>query len=275
MDMAQPNHSYLLNTALPAERARLAAVQAELDPGTIRYLERLGVGAGHRCLEVGGGAGSIAAWLSARVGSTGSVTATDIEPIHLTALARERSNVEPLRHDILVDPLPEAAFDFVHVRWLLHHLVEPQRALAAMARALKPGGWLLAEELDLGSIALPEDAPEDWKAVVQRFVGALSAMLAKRGGSYRYGRQLLAHVRATEVVDVEGEGRVSLGCEGTALTTNLRFTIQILRDALAALGLFSSDDADALFALTSNPAFVWMGYTTIAVWGRRSAGVTR
>jgi hypothetical protein len=54
------------------------------------------VGPGWRCLEVGSGGGSIAAWLCDRVGPDGSVLATDLdieellEGVQPVALDRER-----------------------------------------------------------------------------------------------------------------------------------------------------------------------------------------
>ncbi len=41
-------------------RQRLRGLERLLDPGTIRHLEALGVGAGWHCLEVGAGGGTIA-----------------------------------------------------------------------------------------------------------------------------------------------------------------------------------------------------------------------
>jgi 2-polyprenyl-3-methyl-5-hydroxy-6-metoxy-1,4-benzoquinol methylase len=264
--------NYLLNTATAEERARLAAVQAELDPGTIRHLEALGVTAGMRCLEVGAGAGSIAAWLSERVGPTGQVVATDIEPVHLVALARERTNIEPLRHDILKDLLPAASFDVVHVRWLLHHLAEARRAIAAMVAALKPGGWLLAEELDVSSVQADLSASREQAALVQRFVDAMRTVLAKRGGNYDYGRQLFADVRASGLVEVRAEGRSAMSVPGTPLNTNLRYSVQILRGPLTASGVMSEKDAEELLAMSDEASFTLMGYTTMAVWGRKPEG---
>ncbi|WP_336500822.1 hypothetical protein [Candidatus Frankia alpina] len=49
------------------ERARLVAMASVCDPTTIRILDERGVSAGWRCLEVGAGGGSIAAWLADRV----------------------------------------------------------------------------------------------------------------------------------------------------------------------------------------------------------------
>ena len=45
---------------------------------------------GARCLEVGAGSGSMALWMAARVGETGHVLATDINPRFVEALTSVR-----------------------------------------------------------------------------------------------------------------------------------------------------------------------------------------
>ena len=62
-----------------AERERLALVERYHDPISVAALERLGVDAGWRCLDVGAGAGSIARWLAERVLPAGEVLATDLD----------------------------------------------------------------------------------------------------------------------------------------------------------------------------------------------------
>src|SRR3712207_7018804 len=58
----------------------------------------LGVGEGWRCLELGGGNGSIAEWLSARVSPSGSVTAIDIDPVLLELIpARSEEHTSELQ----------------------------------------------------------------------------------------------------------------------------------------------------------------------------------
>jgi len=46
-------------------------------------LTRVGVRPGSRCLDLGAGAGTIAAWLAQRVGPTGQVVALDTDPRHI------------------------------------------------------------------------------------------------------------------------------------------------------------------------------------------------
>ena len=120
--------TYAFDNARAVQRERLAALAEVLDPGTVRHLEAIGVGPGWRCLEVGAGGGSIAAWLSERVGDDGAVVATDLDTTVLRELSRP--NLEIRVHDVLEDDLPEGAFDVVHLRLLLAWLSEPQRALS-------------------------------------------------------------------------------------------------------------------------------------------------
>jgi ubiquinone/menaquinone biosynthesis C-methylase UbiE len=78
---------------------------------------------------VGGGGGSITEWLCQQVGPRGQVVATDINTRFLEAL--DYPNLEVRHHDILADELEPAAFDLVHVRFVLMHLAEPRRVVRA------------------------------------------------------------------------------------------------------------------------------------------------
>ena len=98
-----------------AELDRLRILENTLDLTTIRHLEMTGVSEGWRCLEVGAGAGSVAQWLSSRVGLRGRVVATDINIIFLRQLSFP--NVEIRQHDIIKDDLETGLYDLVHCRF--------------------------------------------------------------------------------------------------------------------------------------------------------------
>src|SRR2546425_1749627 len=138
--------AYVFDNSWEKERERLAGLEVSLDPGTTRILETVGVGPGWMCLEVAGGGGSITKWLCDRVGAKGRVLATDLNTRFLDALGEQ--NLEVRVHDITADDLPEATFDLIHARLLLEHLSGRDVALKQMVSALKPGGWLLVEDLD-------------------------------------------------------------------------------------------------------------------------------
>ena len=87
--------AYLLDHGWKTEHERLTRLGATLDPVTIQHLETIGVTTGWRCLEVGAGAGSMAAWLCRRVGAQGHVVATDLDvkllaPLRLAGGKRRR-----------------------------------------------------------------------------------------------------------------------------------------------------------------------------------------
>ena len=71
---------YIFDSAAEAETAeRFASLDALYNFRTFRFLETAGIGPGWHCLEVGGGSGSVAAWMAERVGPSGSVLVTDID----------------------------------------------------------------------------------------------------------------------------------------------------------------------------------------------------
>ena len=145
MNSAVSRSHYPFDNAAPQAGDRFATLATLYDEVTRRHLDRFGIGAGWNCLEVGAGGGSVAGFMSERVGPAGHVVATDINIDWMAGSLP--ANVELRRHDIGIDPLPERAFDIVHARAVLTFVPERQSALTRMVAALKPGGWLLVEEL--------------------------------------------------------------------------------------------------------------------------------
>ena len=80
------------------ESRRLELLEQRLGLLTKRRIQRLEVRKSARCLEIGGGRGSITRWLSDVVGSAGRVIATDLQLGFLTKI--DAPNVEVLRRDI-------------------------------------------------------------------------------------------------------------------------------------------------------------------------------
>src|SRR5215469_6283678 len=127
---------YVFYPAWEAEHARLRALENLFDPATIHHLAGVGVESGWRCLEVGGGAGSIARWLAGRVAPGGQVVATDVDTRFLDDQGVD--NLEVRRHDITCDPLEAGAFDLAHERVVLMYLPQREQAMARMVEAVRP-----------------------------------------------------------------------------------------------------------------------------------------
>ena len=143
-------HQYFSMTHRLFEYERLDLMSKILDPWTRRYLDQIGIGEGWRCLELGGGNGSIAEWLADTVGPTGSVTSIDIKPVLLELVPAQNLTVEQV--DVRAGELPPDAYDLVTCRALLHQISEyAPTVLAKMAAAVKPGGWLVVQEPDFSS----------------------------------------------------------------------------------------------------------------------------
>jgi SAM-dependent methyltransferase len=160
---------YVMSNAWEQERRRLAYLEEMADPATQRQFTTIGVTAGWRCLEIGGGAGSIARWLSERVGSEGEVVATDIDTRFLEEI--RAPNVRVLRHDASTEPLPEGGFDLIHARAVLMHLSARREVLGRMAAALKPGGWLVVEDSDVFTLSL--SPPNPFRSLVEKSIAAV------------------------------------------------------------------------------------------------------
>ena len=247
---------YVFDNAAPQAASRLAVLAEVFDPGTIRHLAARGVGAGWRCLEIGGGLGSITRWLSGRVGAQGSVLTTDIDTRHLQAM--RMSSVDVREHDILVDSLPQGSFDLAYARLVLEHLVDPDAAIARMIAALKPGGWLLVEDFEI----LPDDAISKTAAVMRQVTAAA-------GVHHRLGRSLGRRLRGHGLADVDTEGRVFVwrgGSRGAALS---RLNVEQLRPAILASGQLTVDELEADLAALEDEDFEMCSPILWTAWGQR------
>jgi SAM-dependent methyltransferase len=246
------------------ERERLTLLERRSDPFSARQLDAIGVGQGWRCLDVGAGAGSVTRMLAERVGETGSVLATDLDPRLLEPLASDR--VEVRRHDLLMDPLPEAAFDLVHVRFVLVHLPARLEALRRLVTAVRPGGWVAAHDVDFGSVGVsPASAAWDraWSAFFDATVAA--------GLDPNYGARLYASLEAVGLEGVEAEQVVHRHPGGSQHARLLVLTLERLRPRLVAFGATDAD-VDEAQRLLEDPAARFRTPTAVLAHGRRPAG---
>jgi len=105
---------------------------------------------GDRVLDVAGGTGDLARLLARRVAPLGEVVLTDINRSMLR-VGRDRLLDEGLvlpvaQCDAEALPFPSASFDCVTIGFGLRNVTRKEKALAEMARLLRPGGRLLVLE---------------------------------------------------------------------------------------------------------------------------------
>jgi precorrin-6B methylase 2 len=132
-----------------------AAQQTALTEGQIKAAELevpelvtlLNLEPGMKVADVGAGFGAWTVRLARVVGPSGHVYATDIGSAQLAGLRdyvmREGlTNVTVLEGAAHTTNLPALCCDAILIRDAYHHLTQPERILASLAAALKPGGRL-------------------------------------------------------------------------------------------------------------------------------------
>jgi SAM-dependent methyltransferase len=248
------------------ELNRLREMETLSDPFTTHQLAGLGVGTGWRCLEVGAGGGSITRWLSEQVGPSGQVVAADIDLRFLHDLSLP--NVEVRRVDIVNDDLEIAAFDLIVSRFVVCHLGDPEAVLRGMVTALRPGGWMLVEDLDATTV--------EGIDTTHPLAEAFNAAFPKRARFLRdagfmdlsFGKSLPSLMGRVGLVEVGNEGRSNIvqgGPESHAwLTMSER-----LDDYLVTEGVLSQSEVNATRDALQDPSFWLRNGTTVAAWGQR------
>lgn len=155
MSETRPVH-YVLGHA-PDELARLERQAAIFEAPTIAMLQRAGIGAGQRVLDLGCGAGDVSLLVSDFVGPGGQVIGVDRAP-EAVATARGRA-VSSGRKNLTfleapVETLDLAPVDAVVGRFVLMHQPSPTGTVAAAARLVRPGGVVAFMESHLDALVL-------------------------------------------------------------------------------------------------------------------------
>jgi SAM-dependent methyltransferase len=224
------------------------------DASTIRQFERLGVGGGWHCVELGAGAGSIARWLADVVGTSGSVTAVDRDTSLLADLAA-RPNVTVVEGDLMTMSFGSACFDLVHSRSVLMHVEDPDTVLEHLVPALRPGAVVLFEEAD--------GEPAQRAATGAELPAPFRDVMVPLAMQWTWARTLACRLVALGFTDVHDDVREDLltgASPAAAFWSQTLATIRpIVTDAarMESLGRHAVADSsyDAMIELLENPAF--------------------
>ena len=138
-------------------------------------LDRLGLGPGWRCVDVGAGGGDVSVALAEVVGHTGRVYSVDSNPqardeVASAAAAFAQVLAITQAGEDLVLPEP---VDLAFCRFLLLHVIDPVVVLEKMKRAVRPGGWVVAQEpitsagrIDGLAMSMPDSRHPDIGAIL-------------------------------------------------------------------------------------------------------------
>jgi SAM-dependent methyltransferase len=180
---------YYLATGSSGEK-RLALLDEVYGPDAVRILQSIGVPRGGRIADLGCGTGNSLRWFADQVGEQGEVVGVDVSADQL-AVAKARAeaagkrNIRLREASIYDTGLPRASFDVVHCRFVLCHLKQPADALREMAAIAKPGGIVVAFDVDLAGLFSVPETPA--------YVRAREIIVARnrsRGGDPRLGLTL-------------------------------------------------------------------------------------
>jgi SAM-dependent methyltransferase len=250
------------------EYARLDLLQQIFDPVTERRLEL--AQPGWRCLETGAGRGSIARFLAERVGPSGEIIAADIDLA--PSAGASLPNGRFVRHNILADPFDAlggaASFDLVHARFLLQHVYEQQDlAVQRMVALLKPGGWLVIEDLDAATMAAGEPTHPLSETYDKILAGSVAAMRASRIVDPAPGRAMPARFQRAGLVELRHEGIVYVEHGGSPLARWYVASTEGSRRRYDEAGYGQA--VDLTIQALSDPDFWFQSGAFHCVWGRK------
>jgi SAM-dependent methyltransferase len=135
------------------ERRRLSLQASVLNPLTLGFLQRAGIGPGMRVLDMGCGVGDVSMIAAGLVGAHGHVTGIDIDPAALEiagsrALESGFPNVT-FQACSVAGHRPDRLYDAVIGRHILIHCPDALEALRQVAALVRSGGIVAFQEYDL------------------------------------------------------------------------------------------------------------------------------
>jgi SAM-dependent methyltransferase len=254
-----------------AGRQRLKVLSRVLHPSTGSLFDRLGIGDGMTCLDVGCGGGDVTLELARRVGPRGRALGVDIDETKLNLARRESEeqgirNVEFRSLDIRTQEAGPG-FDVVYSRFLLTHLDDPAGAVAAFHRHVRPGGLAIVEDTDFsGHFTYPASAAS------RRYHELYCAVVRGRGGDPDIGPRLPFLLADGGFEEVGLTAVQPIGTRGEVKLLN-PITMENIADAVLRDGLASREEIDAvireLHEFAEDPRTVAGLPRVVQAWGRR------
>jgi SAM-dependent methyltransferase len=261
MTTTTTQHYQLRNTS-----THLQSLQEILDPVTIADLERVGVAIGHRALDVGAGAGSVAELLRALVGPTGEVAAVDLD----TTFLSQSDALDVYQRDLRTEPLPVKAssLDVITARCVLAHLPTRERVLAQMVTALRPGGRLVLGEIVYARTTVPHATTADDTDLIVRVVHTILDVLAARGVDLHWGERVPALLLDAGLNEVRTRWVAQTWTGGSPGCRQYADNARQLREQLLAADL-TAGDLDRFADLMTDPTVMVRGYEFTATTARK------
>src|SRR5262249_18731413 len=153
-------------------------------------------------------------------------------------------------------------------------LPEREAVLRRLVSAVRPGGWVMIEDVDvdgpmaeaLARYAYPaEDIP-----LTARVFRGMHTLFAARGADAGFGARLPGALREAGLEDVRAEVHAPLAPGGAGGWMAL--TVGQLRSHLVRTGTLTEDDAARFLELCTQPGGHCLPPLMVTAWGRRPVG---
>jgi hypothetical protein len=142
-----------------------------------------------------------------------------------------------------------------------------------MVAAVRPGGWVVAEDPDHGSSMIPAlsryvDPPEHAELWERVFHG-LDKLFTRAGADASFGPRLPRALAEAGLERVGAELHTPLLRGGAG--SLLQLTIQQLQAPLAGTGLVNDREIERFLELLAHQSFGCLPFIMVTAWGRRPA----
>jgi SAM-dependent methyltransferase len=268
--MSADTQTYVIDGGL-AGKSRLNVLAQVMEPTTRALFERIGFEPGMSCLDAGSGGGDVAWLLAEAVGPHGQVVGIDFDPeiVRLTEADRRTAGLHHLSFEVadVLELEMEPVFDRVYVRFLLTHLADPARALRRLTRALRQGGVLVVEDVEMGGLFCHPPSP-----LFESGVHLYCAASRRKGGDPEIGPRLPGLLEAAGLHEV-GVNLVQPVLRRGPGKELMSLTLQRIAAAATAEGLVSVGEVDELVkeiaAYEARPDTLIGAPRIFQVWGTR------
>lgn len=231
------------------------------DDLTMARLREIGAGPGWHCLDVGAGTGTVSRRLLDEAG-VASVLAVDRDVRFLAE--RRVPGLDVLEADITAPGFVSGRFQLVHARFVLMHLSEHDRLIAALAELVAPGGVLvLSDAVDLTSDRAPGTPYTDVMRAMWQGLG--TAIGTDVTWVLSYPRLL----RGAGLRTVGAEIHVPPLLPGSAISRFWADTWERSRAAMLATGLVDDAAIDRAVRYLGSDECAALSAGMLTVWGRK------
>ena len=157
----------------------------------------------------------------------------------------------------------------VHARAVLIFVPERRTALTRMIAALKPGGWLLVEEM-VPPITEAWDRPDEPDvALARKARRAITEVIRLQGGDLTFAQKLPGYLCASHLAELGTEGYF-VPYRNDAVVGLAKANIDQLGGAIVETGLMDAAELEGYAALFERPdCFYPASMALISAWGRR------